>query len=416
VTESEDQEVNFQEADRRYAEIKRRHEAGTLTDKEFDEQLKELMVQDQEDRWWLKSRRTGEWHYYDGTAWIKDTPPGYEPLQAASRVPSHSESVFISYRRDESAGYAGWIADSFEEYFGEDKVFRDIDSLEPGLEFSEAIERALESSEVLLAVIGKHWLTATDAAGQRPLENPYDFVRVEIATALQRNMRVIPVLVQGASMPSADELPEDLAPLTRRNAFELHDTSLRDDIRRLITVIERVIKGTSAATPDDPEVKQPIKKQTATPDDPEVKRPSKKLLWWAAGGILMLAAIASLYGLYQMNNSGPDGTISHVTFDPSGAEFNVNFKVTIEGYPAGEKCEVRWTLYDAKTREKLPGPKFQGQRYVDPGSYWSKYGIFRVPSPEEPGKYYVKLKLFPPDKSGESKPLDVEKSETKQIG
>src|SRR5215217_4374613 len=154
---------------------------------------------------------------------------------------SDSERVFISYRRDESAGYAGWIADSFDEYFGEDKVFRDIDSLEPGLDFSEAIERALESSEVLLAVIGKHWPTATDAAGQRRLENPYDFVRVEIATALQRNMRVIPVLVQGASMPSADELPNDLAPLTHRNAFELHSSSWRDDLRRFNSALERVM-------------------------------------------------------------------------------------------------------------------------------------------------------------------------------
>jgi hypothetical protein len=88
VTESDDQEVNFREADRRYAEIKRRHEAGTLTDEEFDEQLKQLMVQDEEDRWWVKSRTSGEWHYYDGTAWIKDTPPGYEPPQTASQGPS----------------------------------------------------------------------------------------------------------------------------------------------------------------------------------------------------------------------------------------------------------------------------------------------------------------------------------------
>jgi TIR domain len=402
VTEFEDQEVDFHEADRRYAEIKQRHEVGTLTDKEFDEQLKQLMVQDQEDRWWVKSRTTGEWHYYDGTAWIKDTPPGYEPIQAASRVPSHAESVFISYRRDESAGYAGRIADRFEEYFGEDKVFRDIDSLELGLDFSEAIERALESSEVLVAVIGKNWLTATDAAGQRRLENPDDFVRVEIATALKRNMRVIPVLVQGASMPDTDELPEDLAPLTRRNAFELHDTGWSDDIRRLITVIERVIKGPSVATPDEP----------------EVKRPSKKLLWWAAGGILMLAVIASLYGLYQITqitNSPPDGKLSDIAVNYDDKFFYVNFKAEIEGYPAGEKCEVRWTMYDAKTQEKLPGPKFQDQMYIYPDRYWTKSLAIRVPTPEEPGDYYVKLELFAPDKSGESKPLDVEKSETTQI-
>jgi hypothetical protein len=88
VTEPEDQRVDFQEAERRYAEIKRRHEAGSLTKEEFDKQLKELMVQDEEGRWWVKSRTTGEWHYHDGTAWIKDTPPGYEPLQATSQVNS----------------------------------------------------------------------------------------------------------------------------------------------------------------------------------------------------------------------------------------------------------------------------------------------------------------------------------------
>src|SRR5918993_3942151 len=154
---------------------------------------------------------------------------------------SDSERVFISYRRDESAGYAGRIADSFEEYFGEDKVFRDIDSLEPGLDFSEAIERALESSEVLVAVIGKNWLTATDAAGQRRLENPDDFVRVEIATALKLNMRVIPVLVQGASMPGTDELPEDLVSIRRRQAIELHDTNWESDIAYLIAQVEKII-------------------------------------------------------------------------------------------------------------------------------------------------------------------------------
>ena len=203
-------------------------------------------------------------------------------------------------------------------------------------------------------------------------------------------------------MPGTDELPEDLAPLTHRNAFELHDSSWGDDIRRLITVIERVIKATSAAAPDVP----------------EVKRPSKKLLWWAAGGILMLAAIASLYGLYQITqitNSPPDGKLSDITVNYDDEFFYVNFKAEIEGYPAGEKCEVRWTMYDAKTQEKLPGPKFQDQKYIYPDRYWTKSLAIRVPTPEESGDYYVKLELFAPDKSGESKLLDVEKSETIQF-
>jgi hypothetical protein len=76
--------VNFQEADRRYVEIKRRGEAGELTQEEFDEQLKQLMVQDEEGRWWVKSPTTGEWHYHDGTAWVKDTPPGYQAPQDTS--------------------------------------------------------------------------------------------------------------------------------------------------------------------------------------------------------------------------------------------------------------------------------------------------------------------------------------------
>jgi hypothetical protein len=72
--------MGFRETDRRYAEIKRRHKAGALTAEEFDEQL---MIQDEEGRWWAKARTTGEWHYHNGTAWVKDTPPGYESPQAA---------------------------------------------------------------------------------------------------------------------------------------------------------------------------------------------------------------------------------------------------------------------------------------------------------------------------------------------
>jgi hypothetical protein len=122
-------------------------------------------------------------------------------------MPEEPAGIFISYRRDESAAYAGRIADSFVEHFGEDNVFRDIDAIEPGLDFVEAIERAISSSDVLIAVIGRSWLTATDSTGRERLQDSHDYVRMEIAAALQRDIRVIPVLVQGASMPSADELP-----------------------------------------------------------------------------------------------------------------------------------------------------------------------------------------------------------------
>ena len=148
------------------------------------------------------------------------------------------KGIFISYRRVEAIAYAGWLADSLSEDFGEQQVFRDLDSIEPGLDFVETIERALSSAGVVLVVIGKSWLTVSDAAGRQRLQNPDDYVRREIATALQqRNVRVLPVLIQGASMPSADELPEELAPLARRNAFEVHDTSWQDDVRRLTKAV-----------------------------------------------------------------------------------------------------------------------------------------------------------------------------------
>ena len=207
-------------------------------------------------------------------------------------------------------------------------------------------------------------------------------------------------------MPGADEVPEDLAPLTRRNAFELHDTSWRDDIRRLITVIERVIKGTSAAAPHDP----------------EVKRPSKKREWLVPVGLFMLVILASLYGLYQIVNLPPRGfavgELSDITFDPTtvdgGPGFVVKFKATIKGYPAGKKCEVRWTMYNADTGEILPEPKFQDQHatYIVPRRNGDeRAGTLKVPAPGKPGRYYVKLSLFPPDRPGESKALDVESSE-----
>ena len=166
-----------------------------------------------------------------------------------------TKGIFISYRRGEATAYAGWLADSLSEDFGEQSVFRDMDSIEYGLDFVETIERAVSSAGVMLVVIGKSWLTVADAAGQqRRLQNPDDYVRREIATALQQgNVRVLPVLIQGASMPSADELPEELAPLARRNALELHDTSWADDVRRLTKAIAQSLEvGTEVEDPNPP--------------------------------------------------------------------------------------------------------------------------------------------------------------------
>jgi hypothetical protein len=146
--------------------------------------------------------------------------------------------VFISYRRDDTGGEAGRIYDRLVERFGRQLVFRDVDSLEPGRDFVDTILAAISSTDVLLAVMGPRWLTATDAAGRSRLADERDLVRAEIATALARHGRVIPVLLRGAGMPRAEELPADLAGLSRRHAVSIRDSTFDHDVAQLLTAIE----------------------------------------------------------------------------------------------------------------------------------------------------------------------------------
>src|SRR4051812_21100669 len=133
-----------------------------------------------------------------------------------------SANIFINYRREDSAGHAGRLFDALSSHFA-GRLFMDVDTLEPGVDFVEAIEQAVGSCEALIVVIGREWLTIEDKAGRRRLDDPGDFVRLEVESALARSIRVIPVLVQDTPMPRAEELPASLARLARRNAIELSD-------------------------------------------------------------------------------------------------------------------------------------------------------------------------------------------------
>ena len=143
--------------------------------------------------------------------------------------------IFISYRREDSAGWTGRLAEHLKERFGEPSIFMDLDGITPGLDFTVALHEALASCDVLLAVIGPEWVTASDKTGNRRIDNPDDWVRIEIATALTRNIRVIPVLVGGADVLTQDQLPDDLDPLAHRQAYELTDRRWHFDIEQLIT-------------------------------------------------------------------------------------------------------------------------------------------------------------------------------------
>src|SRR5215469_10154204 len=155
--------------------------------------------------------------------------------------------IFVSYRRQESSHLAGRLYDRLADRFGEDQVFIDVNTIEPGVDFAEEIFHAVAACTVLLAIIGPNWLTATDERGSRRLDDPDDIVRLEIEAALARGVRVIPILVEGAVMPGRKDLPESLAGLARRNALLIRHDSFRSDAGRLVTAIERVLTAPGAA-------------------------------------------------------------------------------------------------------------------------------------------------------------------------
>jgi tetratricopeptide (TPR) repeat protein len=157
-----------------------------------------------------------------------------------------SGQVFISYRRDDEKYAAGRLYDHLSQHFPKNQIFIDVDNLEPGVDFIEAIEASVGSCDALIAVIGKRWLTSTDQEGKRRLDNPEDFVRLEIATALKRNIRVIPVLVDGALMPRSSDLPDNLQPLVRRNALDVSHNRFNADSGRLLAVLEKVLEKADA--------------------------------------------------------------------------------------------------------------------------------------------------------------------------
>ena len=147
--------------------------------------------------------------------------------------------IFISYRREDSAGYAGRIYDRLVTEFGFEQVFFDIDTIPPGDDFVEVLSEKVESCDVLLAVIGRSWLSVADPAGRARIQNPEDFVAIEIGAALKRKVRVIPVLVGGGRMPISSELPEGLAPLARRQAHELPDKGFVGALEKLFPVLRK---------------------------------------------------------------------------------------------------------------------------------------------------------------------------------
>lgn len=174
--------------------------------------------------------------------------------------------IFISYRRDDQAGFAGRLADALGLAFGPENVFRDIEDIHPGEDFVDAIHQQLGSVDVFLVIIGPAWLTVS-RNGIRRLDEPEDFVRMEIEAGLASGKMLLPVLVGGAAMPTEKELPLAIRALARRQSFMLTDTGWASDVARLIEMIK--------------------------PSCPAAGRPrSRSWLGWGVAGLVLVALLA----------------------------------------------------------------------------------------------------------------------------
>ncbi len=197
--------------------------------------------------------------------------------------------IFISYRREDSSGHAGRLFDRLREHFGRESVFLDVVGIEAGVDFVDTLDKVLGSCDVLLAVIGREWLSCCDKQGRRRLDEPNDFIRAEISAALKRDVRVVPILVQGAEMPPTDALPEELKRLTRRQAVELRDSRWDDDVEALIAALETKAKTAPASLPA-PAPPPPVhtefaRVETAGP------RPGRPTLLWGIGSLVAVLLV-----------------------------------------------------------------------------------------------------------------------------
>src|SRR5262245_2170432 len=283
--------------------------------------------------------------------------------------------IFISYRREETAYPAGWLFDRLLDHYGDGQVFKDVDSMQLGDDFVDVIARAVGSCDVLLALIGTEWLTITDAAGRRRLDDPTDFVRVEIEAALTRKVRVIPILVGGARMPRAAELPESLAGLVRRQALELSPIRFDFDTGRLLKVLDRTLAEVRAAQedvtssnvpaatrPDPVETEPPQAQELLAQERPrEQRRRLSTRLWVLAGvgvGVTLILVIVAV-----VVNSGtppPTGAVATKSASANEVVFQGDFSSPASG----------WEAYDAP----------ENARYVN-----GAYRVFAPPTEDGGG-------------------------------
>ncbi|MDQ6764279.1 MAG: toll/interleukin-1 receptor domain-containing protein [Bacteroidota bacterium] len=200
---------------------------------------------------------------------------------------NRKKNIFINYRVHDTAGETGRLVDRLKQHFSDDQIFMDIDKIEPGLDFTKAISKSLESCDIMLAIIGPHWLGVNPADNTSRIRNPNDWVKTEISTALQRDIRVVPVLVNGGQLPDAADLPQELQPLLLRQSYEISNKRWDYDTEQLINVLIK-----SGITPKPPIPVPPVGDKTWW----------KKNSWWVYILIGIIITVSVLVNIADEKN------------------------------------------------------------------------------------------------------------------
>jgi TIR domain len=246
--------------------------------------------------------------------------------------------VFLSYRREDTSGHAGRLYDVLVERYGESNVFMDVDTIDVGDDFAEAITRAVASCDALIALIGRRWLNAVNADGRRRLDDPNDFVRLELEAALERDIPVVPARVQGARQPPAAELPATVAPLALRQGVELDDEGWHDDVDRLI---ERLGRAFGSGTP-------------GVREQPPWRRTAPRAL--AAIVALVVAGAGFAFALDRLRDSDASAESAVAREEPElPAVLERRFSVVL---PAGNRATIDERVYEivgSRVEQRNPG-------------------------------------------------------------
>jgi len=234
-------------------------------------------------------------------------------------------TIFISYRHDDARGEAGRLYDDLIRAHGNDSVFMDVSGIAPGLDFRKAIDDNVAGCGVFLAIIGSQWATITGDDGHRRLDDDNDFVRLEIASALARNIAVIPVLVHDARMPRHDQLPDNIKDLAYRNSVELSHARWNSDVQLLIDALKQYVTTSTATETQPVHATVPVQLPPPVSTGAPVKLPSSRLPWIVGG--IAVALVLAVIG-YFVARPAP---INDVTKTPPAPQTSGQANVVLTG-------------------------------------------------------------------------------------